>query len=76
MFGMNTAYYMSHKLATTYLRDSFLMSFDETVMILDKLIWEIVVQRDNDFKEIFKDFDEHKLGFTMSWIITWFAHNF
>ena len=50
MFGMNTAYYMSHKLATTYLRDSFLMSFDETVMILDKLIWEIVVQSDSDFK--------------------------
>ena len=50
MFGMNTAYYMSHKLATTYLRYSFLMSFDETVMILDKLIWEIVVQSDSDFK--------------------------
>ena len=67
---------MSHKLATTYLKDNFLMSFSETVIILDKLIWEIVVQYDSDFRTIFQEFDEHRLGFTMSWIITWFAHNF
>ena len=73
---MNTAYYMSHKLATTYLRDTFLYSFDKTIMVLDKLIWEIVVKDDTDFEGIFGEFEEHKLGFTMPWIITWFAHSF
>lgn len=67
---------MSHKVATTYLRDSFLYSFQDTVLVLNKLIYFITVRADPQFEEIFKEFEDQKVGFTMAWIITWFAHSF
>jgi hypothetical protein len=76
IFGSNIGYYMSHRIATTYLRDSFLYTFEETVSILDKLIYFITVKTDPEFENIFAEFVNHKLAFTMAWIITWFAHSF
>lgn len=76
IFGSNVGYYMSHRVATTYLRDSFLYTFQETVAILDRLIYFIAVKRDPSFEEYFAEFEDQKLGFTMPWIITWFAHSF
>jgi len=46
------------------------------VSILDRLIYFITVKRDPDFEQFFEEFEEQKLGFTMPWIITWFAHSF
>jgi hypothetical protein len=46
------------------------------VTILDKLIYFITVQRDPQFEQIFEEFEDQKLGFTMPWIITGFAHSF
>lgn len=76
IFGSNIGYYISHRVATTYFRDSFLYTFEETVTILDKLIYFITVREDPTFTRIFAEFPEQKLCFTMPWIITWFAHTF
>lgn len=53
IFGSNIGYYISHRVATTYLRDSFLYTFQETVSIVDKLIYFITVKTDPDFEGIF-----------------------
>eukprot|EP01016_Furgasonia_blochmanni_P023740 TRINITY_DN2559_c0_g1_i26.p1 TRINITY_DN2559_c0_g1~~TRINITY_DN2559_c0_g1_i26.p1 ORF type:complete len:301 (+),score=55.80 TRINITY_DN2559_c0_g1_i26:476-1378(+) len=74
LFGRNLGFFMSEHIAKKFFRDYLVHPFEFTVLKQLKMIFEIIKREDEDLFQYFQDFDFPI--FSLSWVLTWFAHSF